>query len=130
MCWINDIIISILSTYLFILLLKLYFLFSIRKSLKPHGHSKESTDPVIFYIKYDFGDFFMPVPRICLNIRRMYGADNENWKRKYFSDMLNPYKFTGVYFKDRIATNEDDLGWHELIIFPKQKVIALMLNLC
>lgn len=128
MCLIEDVLIAILSTYIFILLLKLYFLWSIRKSLKLYIHSKNDPDPVIFYINYDKGDFIAPIPRICLNISRKHGEDNEDWEGKYFSDMLNPYRFTGIYYKDRISITEDNLGWHELILFPEQKVIALMLH--
>lgn len=123
-----DILISIFSAYLFIILLKIYFLFSIRNSLKPHVHSKAKPDLVVFCIRYDWSDFFTPVPRICLIICRTNGDDNENWQGKYFSDMLNPYKLTGVYFKDRESPSENDLGWHELILFPKQQMIALVLN--
>lgn len=124
----KEIIVNISATYTFILLLKLYFLYTIRNSLKPHVHSRAIPDSVIFNIKYDWSDFLKPVPRICLNICRTGGNDNENWQGKYYSDMLNPIKFTGIYVKDRISPSESDLGWHELILFPKNGVIALMLN--
>lgn len=126
--FISSIIAGIFSAYLFIILLKLYFRYSLSGSLGTFVHSNVIEDSIVFKVSFNWRDFATPIPRVCLKISRTNGDDNEDWEGSYYSDMLNPHKLTGGYTKSREKLSEEDLGWHEITLFPDKRTIALLLH--
>lgn len=128
----SNILINLAAAYIFILLIKVYFFLVLRNSLGNYKHS-DSNDTVVFNVSFVYKDFLSPIPRVTLAIKRLDQAKNnslENWSGTYFSDMLNPNVFTGAYkkFGNANIPEKGDMGWHELIFFYKEELIALRIN--
>lgn len=125
---IQDILISIFASYLFILLLKLYFLIQIFPLLGKFVEDEDKNTPV-YDVKFDYSNLISPLPRICLSITRVQ-SNNEDWSGLYYSDMLNPHHLTGAYVKKGNHESQIDkgIGWHDIILFPDKKMIAFTIN--
>lgn len=122
----SSILNSLISAYLFLILIRLVFLGKMYRSFGTYKHPEEETPTIRFRVQYNLLNIISPIPRISIRIsREALTSDGEDWKGNFFSDMLKPTHFTGTYVKN-IKPNES--GWHDVIVFSDASRIAFNLH--
>ncbi len=115
---------SIIAGYLLLLFTKLYsyfriinFLGSYREVPKPSAET-QNLEKVRYTISHNILNLLTPVLHITVKIARTNtgGRDRMDWQGKYYSDILNPFHFKGIYIITNPGPNDSD-GWHEMLCF-------------
>jgi len=118
-------VVSLFAAYIFLLLIK-YCMWKQIKALlgtyKEDGYTKSIF--TVFAIKKSNLNLFS---RFQIQIQRTSSPnDGMNWEGTFYSDMLNPDHFQGMYITDPSPGNKG--GWMDLHIFRKEQKIALKLH--
>jgi hypothetical protein len=118
-------LISLLAAYIFLLLIKYSMWKQIKTSLGTYN--EDGYEKSKFAVSANKINNLTLFSRFQIEIKRTSSPNDEmNWKGVFYSDMLNPYHFQGIYITDKSPGNKD--GWMDVHIFRSEEKIALKLH--
>ncbi|MFT3704064.1 MAG: hypothetical protein QM802_16980 [Agriterribacter sp.] len=120
---VHSMLLSVAAIYFFILIIRTIALLRLRKFFGNYAHitpANEKPDDVTFSVTFDLINFFSPIPRIVIKIRRSSAKDSlhNDWNGWFVSNIIFLYYFKGRYELENPGPDEY-YGWHHLYLFDK-----------